>query len=463
VDPWDPACGGDVYALEASGGYVYLGGDFSIINGVPRSNLAAFEPTAGSLLSWNPATNATVDALTVSGTTVYIGGQFTQVNGTTRNRAASVDAQTGALTGFNPNVNVDFPTTVKVFVVAGSLVYMGGSFETVRGVPRGGLAAVNATTGTLSSWDPQVNGSVYTLAYVPGTPFGNAILAIGGQFTFAGGQPRNNFAIVDPTTGLAGATNPSPNGSVQSMVLIPTPLGGFNQIYLGGTFTTIGGQARSGIAEVIAFGNIASWAPNANAAVYSMAVVGNTVYAGGNFTSIGGQPRNHIAAIDAGTGAAATWDPSAVGGVPPGVVYALLKLGATTYAGGSFTTIAGTPQAYFAGILDGYITGVESDPSSEATPNAPLARLWQNYPNPFNPSTTVRYSLREAGPVWLGVFDVQGRMVAKLVDKPMLAGEHTVRWDGRTDQGTPAASGVYFYRLTTGSGYRQSRRMMMLK
>ena len=99
-----------------------------------------------------------------------------------------------------------------------------------------------------------------------------------------------------------------------------------------------------------------------------------------------------------------------------------------------------------------------------AIPGAPRpARLDQNYPNPFNPSTTVRYATHETGTVRLAVYDVQGRLVATLVDGRVPAGEHTIRWDGRTDHGTRAATGVYYYRLSTSSGDQVSRRMVMLR
>jgi hypothetical protein len=54
-----------------------------------------------------------------------------------------------------------------------------------------------------------------------------------------------------------------------------------------------------------------SWDPNADNTVLSLAVSGSTVYVGGAFSSIGGQTRNRIAALDASTGAAMSWNPNA--------------------------------------------------------------------------------------------------------------------------------------------------------
>ncbi len=88
--------------------------------------------------------------------------------------------------------------------------------------------------------------------------------------------------------------------------------------------------------------------------------------------------------------------------------------------------------------------------------------LQQNYPNPFNPSTEISFTLAEAGHVRLEVFNVMGQKVATLVDGYRASGPHTAVWDGRTVSGDPASSGVYFYRLETGS-FADTRKMMLLK
>lgn len=88
--------------------------------------------------------------------------------------------------------------------------------------------------------------------------------------------------------------------------------------------------------------------------------------------------------------------------------------------------------------------------------------LAQNFPNPFNPSTKIRFSLPRATSVRLDVFNLLGELVAVLVDRAMAAGEHAVIWDGINSQGRLVASGLYFYRLQTGSQTEQ-RKMLLLK
>jgi hypothetical protein len=99
-----------------------------------------------------------------------------------------------------------------------------------------------------------------------------------------------------------------------------------------------------------------------------------------------------------------------------------------------------------------------------ATPSIPSARasLAQNTPNPFNPRTTISFSLDRDEAVRLQVFDLAGRLVRNLVDRPLTAGVHQVAWDGLDEGGQTVASGVYVYRLKTPS-FTQSRRMILLK
>jgi len=76
--------------------------------------------------------------------------------------------------------------------------------------------------------------------------------------------------------------------------------------------------------------------------------------------------------------------------------------------------------------------------------------LHQNYPNPFNPSTEICYSLPCDADVDLSIFDVSGRSIITLVRERQSAGNRTVKWDGRDENGSKVVSGFYFYRLKTG-------------
>src|SRR5206468_13005498 len=75
-------------------------------------------------------------------------------------------------------------------------------------------------------------------------------------------------------------------------------------------------------------------------------------------------------------------------------------------------------------------------------------------PNPFRAdggaSVAIRFALPKAQPVRVEVFDLDGRSVMRLADGPQGAGEHVVRWDGRTQAGRAAPPAVYLVRLTAG-------------
>ncbi|MCY4603999.1 MAG: S8 family serine peptidase [Gemmatimonadetes bacterium] len=76
--------------------------------------------------------------------------------------------------------------------------------------------------------------------------------------------------------------------------------------------------------------------------------------------------------------------------------------------------------------------------------------LGDPFPTPFNAEVTIPFALAEAGPVRLAVYNLMGQQVRVLADGWVEAGAHRVRWDGRTDMGVEAASGVYWAVLYAG-------------
>jgi len=83
---------------------------------------------------------------------------------------------------------------------------------------------------------------------------------------------------------------------------------------------------------------------------------------------------------------------------------------------------------------------------------APPALRLACHPSPFNPRTRVTYYVPETCEVSLGVYDVAGRRVARLVEGEVTAGEHQAEWRGISDTGHEAATGVYFVRLEALGG-----------
>ena len=83
-------------------------------------------------------------------------------------------------------------------------------------------------------------------------------------------------------------------------------------------------------------------------------------------------------------------------------------------------------------------------------------------PNPFNPTTTIRFTLPSAMPVTATIWSVTGARVRVLAkDERFEPGDNRIIWNGRTDRGTPAASGVYFIRVETPLGAKIARAVLL--
>lgn len=83
--------------------------------------------------------------------------------------------------------------------------------------------------------------------------------------------------------------------------------------------------------------------------------------------------------------------------------------------------------------------------------------LYQNYPNPFNPSTSISFSLPQAGQTKISVYDMLGREVTVLINDFLESGIHTTSFNG-----SGLSSGVYIYRIESG-GFVKAKQMILLK
>ncbi len=340
---WNPDANNAVKALAVSGSVVYAGGDFNNIGSASRFFAAALDTSSGLATTWDPHPSSSVYAIGVSGSTIYLGGAFTAINWngsafvSTRNHIAAVDDSTGTVTSWAPAGTNGVAVESLALSGDGSTIYIGGNFLQVGAAFRRGAAAFDTTTGALTSWDPEPSFVVAALA-VSGTT-----LYAGGAFSFMNGQERNGIAAFDTTTPANPTlTSWNPNASSEVMAIAATG----STVYAGGIFTSIGGVPRGEVAAIDdSTGHVTSWDPEANGFVLTLAVSGSTVYAGGTFTTIGGQSRSRLAALDASTGAATIWNPS-----PDGEVNGLAVSGSTVYLAGSFTHVGGQARNYLAGV-----------------------------------------------------------------------------------------------------------------
>ncbi|HET9250485.1 MAG TPA: FlgD immunoglobulin-like domain containing protein [Candidatus Eisenbacteria bacterium] len=407
AQPNFPVTDDAVTSTAISGNTLYLGGWFTRIGpregpAVLRNGVAAVDVTTGSILPWNPTTSGYIFAAT--GGTVYLGGPgLMAVDGVT-------GLQKWALSANNSGI--------YAMAMANGLIYVGGSFTTIGGVARSGLAAIDPATGAVTAWNPPgSNGLIWCLVPGPG------VLYAGGDFTSIGGQPRNYIAALSQETGLATAWNPGADRRVYSLV----PSG--SVVYAAGEFGRVGGQYRRGLAAIDAStGAVTSWNPSTNGDVWTMALSGNTLYVGGVFTTVGTSSRNGAAEIHAETGATTAWSPDAYGAES-------IALGSNAvFLGGQF--VDGIAK------VSSVVTGIEPTPSVESV-------LGPAAPNPFGASTSIRFSLEKEEAVSLRVYNVHGREIAVLAQGKHGVGTHVVGWDGTDRDGQAAVSGVYFYELKT--------------
>ena len=255
---------------------------------------------------------------------ILIGGYFTSVLGVTRNRIARLNADGTLDTAFNPNANNN---VLAIAVQADGKILVGGLFTSIGGQPRHRIARLNSVTGVADSFDPDSSDYVSTIVVQP-----NGQILAGGSFTGIGGATRHRIARLDATTGLADSFNPDASDFVRAITVQAD-----GKILVGGFFTEIGGQSRNCIARLDAVtGSADSFNPHATNLVNTIAVqTDGKILAGGIFNGpngIGGQTRNYIARLDAVSGLADTWNPNANGDVDSIVVQADGKI----LAGGGF-------------------------------------------------------------------------------------------------------------------------------
>ncbi len=148
-------------------------------------------------------------------------------------------------------------------------------------------------------------------------------------------------------------------------------------MYAGGSFTQIFGQTRNGIAKINSNASLATWNPDANNYVNSIAIDGTGyIYIGGGFTSVGGQGRNRIAKISS-DGTVDTWNPNADSDLKS----ICLDNNGNMYASGNFSSICGYTRPRFAKFTTATIVNIESTVNNKDNISA--------FPNPTTGQITL--------------------------------------------------------------------------
>lgn len=332
---WNPNVNLKVRRMILTGSTLFAGGDFTSAGGQSRMKLAALLTTStiNNATAWAPqvlydgsSTFAYVEALALNGTMMYVGGFFDSAGTSARSNLAAFN--TGGT--FATALNVSAAWSVSELFYSGSQLFVSGNFNSIGGIQRGNLAAFDKNTGSILSWDPNAENVVFAMT-TDGTK-----LFVGGQFTKISGTNRTGLAELDPVS--AAVTNWK--AGVSPAYITALQLSG-TLLFVGGAFNTIGGQSRNRIAALVTtstINNAINWNPGTNGLARAFAPDGTLVYVGGAFSSIGGQTRQNLAALQltSSLGIATDWNPS-----PSGPINDLLKVGNLLYVGGGYTFIDG--------------------------------------------------------------------------------------------------------------------------
>lgn len=281
---------GVVWDQHIIGDTVYVAGEFTHArpagsppgaNQVPRANLLAFDIRTGQLISSFVANaNAQVRVVTSSpdGSRLYVGGQFTSINGTPRYRIAALDPATGAVI---PSFNARTDYIVFDIEATDSVVYAGGKFNRANGTEdRINAAAFSASNGAVLPWAPDVNERVFALGI---SPDGSRVF-LGGKFTRVNGQIRRGMAAVDAQTGAVLPFGPGdhvwwagPDGGMTDLRIVG------NHLYAAGyTFGRNAGNLE-GVVKVDLTTDEIEWIEDCHGDTYQLAPINGHVYVAGHF------------------------------------------------------------------------------------------------------------------------------------------------------------------------------------
>jgi hypothetical protein len=402
-DAWTVGADNEVFALSLAGTTLYVGGDFDSLGGEARAHVAAVDAATGALKAWNPGANEQVatilatdrqvffggrftaaaggahrclvavdpvsgvlgwdagadyqvTALALRDSTLFIGGYFANVGGQLRRYLAAVNASTGTVLPWNPSVDrkpdfiYDGGPRVSALLVKDTTLYVAGSFKTIGGQYREGLAAVGVSSALATPWDPHTYSASEFGAYFTAVALSGDTLFVAGQADSIDGQPSSYLAALRISDASRLTWDPRPNWEVRALAVQRGTL------YACGLFNSMGDWVkRNNLAAFdAATGELKPWDPEADDYVAALTIQDGKVYVGGAFGSVGGQPRGGIAALDTLSGAATAWNPGANGGV-----FALAPWKGSVLIGGGFSRVGGLPRGGAAAIdtATGLVTG----------------------------------------------------------------------------------------------------------
>ena len=434
--------GGVVFAIAQVGSWIVAGGTFTSATQhgsstpVPNDGIVAFDQTTGALdTGFAPTLDGPVDAVIPGPTpgTVYVGGQFSTVNGVKSKGITLLNLSDGSIvSGFKPPV---LNGIVEAMRLSGERLYLTGTFTLAGGVTHDGLATLNPTTGAL---DPFMNIQLtghhnYNGSGADGPVGGRAMdispdgtrAIIVGDFKDANGTIHDQIVMID-LTGSSATIDPNWNTNEFSGACASSAFDTYVEdvdFSPDGSYFVVATTGGGGISQNTdgsrsLCDSVSRWSTTdtgtnvqptwvdytGNDSFWSVAVTGTAIYLGGHerwvnnpngsdSPAAGAIPRPGMAAVDPASGMPLAWNP---GRNPRGAgAYSLLATPQGLYVG-SDTNYIGNYQyrrdeiAFFP-LSGGYT------PASTATGSLP-ANVYEAGQLPNSSNTNVLYRVDAGGP-----------------------------------------------------------------
>ncbi len=331
---------------DGTGRALFVGGGFTSAGGAPLDRIGRWDGT-----SWSPlggGMDDSVRALEVydegAGPRLFAAGRFTFADGNLARRIARWDGAGWTDVGGGVlGPGADEVAALTVFPGGGGPVLIaGGDFSQAGGVMVSNLARWNGSAWTSVGGGVEGGSFPDVRALASFDDGGGPALIVGGRFTQAGGTPVESIARWDGSSwsdlggGISGGSFPR----VESLLVHDD--GGGPALYVGGVFTTVAGQAITGLARWdgtswSAVGGGVGGGVTALAEFDDLTGGGPALYAGGLFLRAGGAPARRLARWDG-----AAWSPLGEGLSGEPAVLAAAVDGAfnarALYAGGGFAS-----------------------------------------------------------------------------------------------------------------------------
>jgi hypothetical protein len=298
--PWAPGFDAPVFSLACGTNCIYVGGSFTnynTTNAIPSLGLGlgAVDPILGNplpfnFLGTNQYASVSIYSVVTSPDALFVGGAFTTVNGQPRRFLAALDPSTGSLLpGFNANLGGG-SVGVSALAVVGTNLYVGGDFTTVNALAIPHLTEVSSGTGTNINWIPDPNQAVTGLSATADT------LHVIGAFTTinlngSGAISLNNYAAFSLVDGSLIPIDAALSQYSTASAVAATE----TVIYLGGSFTSAGGNFDQNVACLSAIDATGyPWNPSPDAGPNVIALTDDYAFLGGPFRSFGQSPTNRV-------------------------------------------------------------------------------------------------------------------------------------------------------------------------